>query len=173
MALDALGYAANRIEERDADILVGVGAFADNDTLYHLGAIRNVIVEGAVRETSPDSHGQTYQRGVDLTVTWEIMQTSYTIEFRELAELINERVIVKVTDTLVEYATGATPAETVTNISAAAHAARGIEFENAKLKMGFNLNFGGEDSVITLSMNGRLSKEQIADLGTTPIVLGV
>lgn len=178
MAISALGYAAERIEERDADIFIGIGSFANpvvapDDLLYLMGAVRNVTVNGEVRETSADSHGQTYQRGVDLTITWEVMQTGYAIEFKEIAALINQRVMIKVTDTLVEYATGADVVATQANASTAAHAAEGIEFENAKVLMGFGLNFGGEDSVITLTTKARLSNTQIGQLGQTPIVLGV
>lgn len=179
MALSALGYAAERIEERDADIFVGIGSFTNpvaalgGDQLFPLGAIREVTVNGEVRETTADSHGQTYQRGVDLVITWTVMQTNYAIEFAEIALLINKRVMLKVTDTLVEYAEGDDAAETSTNISVAAHAATGLEFENAKILMAFGLNFGGEDSAITLSTKARLSNAQIAQLGNSPITLGV
>lgn len=178
MALTALGVAAERIEDRDADIFIGIGSFVNPvadpgpDMLYHLGSVRNVTVVGTERETSADSHGNTHQRGVDLEITWEVMQTNYAVEFVEIASFIGQRVMLKITDTVVEYAEGETDEDTAAAASTAAHAADGIEFENAKLLMGFNLNFDGGDNAINLRVRSRLSNAQIAQIGVSPIVLG-
>lgn len=171
--LSPLGYAASRIEERHADIFMGQGSFADTTppTLYSLGAVRNVTAEGTARTTSPDSHGRTYQRGVDLVVSWEVMQTDYAVEFATLPTLIGaEDLLLKVTDVAVSAAEGATLSETQANLSTAAHAAAGIEFENITIEQDFALNYDGDDNIFTLRSNMRLSNAQIRQIGNSPIV---
>lgn len=175
MAIDLtpLGYAAARIEERNADIFVGVGSFSNDDQLFSIGAVRDVTADGTARVTTADSHGRTYQRGVDLVVSWEVMQTNYAVEFATLPDLISaNNVMLKVTDVAVAYEQGADEEETLNNLSTAAHAASGIEFQNINLNMDFGLNFDGDDSTITLTANMRLSLEQIKMLGLEPIVFG-
>ena len=165
--LTPLGYAGACIKERHGDVFMGQGSFADVTpiTLTTVGAVRNVTVEGTARSSSPDSHGRTLQRGFDLVVSWEVMQTDYSVEFATLPELMEEnQIALKITDTAV---TGADAAA----LSTAAHAATGIEFEGVKINMDFALNYDGEDNVITLTSNMRLTITQIKQLGITPIIV--
>jgi len=167
--LTPLGFASARIKERHGDVFMGQGSFSDEVTppvLTSLGAVRNITVEGTARLTSPDSHGRTHQRGLDLVVSWEVMQTDYSVEFATLPSLMEENnLLLKITDGPV---TGADAAE----LSANAHAAPGIEFENITINLDFGLNFDGEDNVITLTSNIRITVAQLKQLGVTPIVLG-
>lgn len=181
MAIDALGYAVARIKERSSDIFVGIGNFASpispeldgDDHLYSLGAVRNITVAGNPVETSADSHGRTYQKGVELEITWEVMQTDYAVEMTELPDLVEaDNVMLKVTDALVTAATGADATETALNLSTAAHAASGIEFDNVSMLLGFNLDGDGGDSVFNLTVRATLTLAQVKALGTTPVALG-
>lgn len=179
MALDALGVAAARIMERDADIFIGEGSFTNpvtpdtngNDPLYHLGSINQVNVNGTARETEPDSHGNTHPRGYDLEITWNVMQTDYSVEFAELGTLFSKKLMVKVTDSVVEWAEGVDSAATQENMTAAAVAAAGIEFENAKIVLGFSLDFNGGNQYINATIRSRLGNDDFSKIGNEPIVL--
>lgn len=173
MGFDAFGYAVARIKEREADIYVGDGTFADEDLLYSMGAVRGIKVVGEPRTTTPDSHGREYQKGVNLDVTWIVMQNDYSVEMTEIPGLREaDRLMVKVTDVEVVFAEGGTVEETQQNASTAAHAADGIEFENARVSYGFDLDFDGEDSIFTLNMKGRLSNDKVKLIGNAPVILG-
>lgn len=160
MALADFGFDFSKVLTRLGRVYV-----SDDDAanVHDLGRMRDVTVEFSKVVSPKDQNGREKQLAMDVVGNLVLTQTSAT-EFDNLTFLTNpsgDGLWVYFTDDVETE--GATGVETVV-------AASGIVFKGVLFTIEGTLDYGGNESFLSLSFTGRISMTDLQNAGTNKTV---
>lgn len=153
MALSAFQKDISRIKERQGSVFV----YDDANVVWQdIGQVKGVDLSWEPVNTEADTGGRTKMLAADVTITFVMQQTSD----QELGAL----------DSLSGNSTtnGHQFKVTESNTAAAdAGTAAGYEFNNCLANITGSVSFNGDESTMTVEINGRVPISELVNLGST------
>ena len=128
---------------------------------YHLGSLANLSINGEPVDQGEDTHKRLFQVAVMVTVEFAIKQTTYATEIANLDALVGEQEIF-FSDCALAYTTQG-------ELNTAVAAADGVQFQNALLRVGLQLEFGGGESSIPITFQGEIPLSEFIKIGNSTV----
>jgi len=154
MALADLSLdAANNIQ-RQGEAFVTNDPIDGSETYHHMGQVKNVEFTSTPVTSEQDTAGRQKQLASDIEITFVMQQTSDT-ELETMDELVSDFAAVFLSTEFIDASEVQTGSD-----------GNGYLFSNGLMSVENTINFSGEESMSTVTISGRVSREELASMGT-------